>query len=101
MGKDNLKPRLAGTSREHRLNPQERMLVEWVATASPGDRIPEPWRWAHKPTWSVVITLVSIGLIESPGEGRDITEVVSEARVAAQAWLQAHPADGGPALAPQ
>ncbi|MEA2198561.1 MAG: hypothetical protein QOJ25_2612 [Solirubrobacteraceae bacterium] len=68
--------------------------MEWVAGASPGDRIPEPWRWAHSPTRSVILTLVDLGVIAAPTPGTDLTVVVSEASAAAREWLEAHPTDG-------
>jgi hypothetical protein len=71
--------------------------VEWVADASPGDRVPEPWRWARSPTRSVILTLVDLGVIKPPKLGTALSVVVSEASAAARAWLEAHPAVGGPA----
>ena len=96
---EHLKPRPVGTSRgPRRVEPRERALVEWVANASPGDRMPEPWRWAHKPTSSVIVTLVDLGVIARPEPGADITAWKQAASAAARVWLEAHPADGG--LAP-
>lgn len=69
------------------------MLLEWVANASPGDQIPEPWRWSHKPTWSVIISLVSLGIIKTPQPGTEMAVLAGEASAAARAWLEAHPAD--------
>jgi hypothetical protein len=71
--------------------------VEWVADATPGDRVPEPWRWARSPTRSVILTLVDLGVIENPELGTDVAVVVREASAAARAWLEAHPAEGGSA----
>jgi hypothetical protein len=91
---EHLKPRLAGTSRgQQRVEPRDRALVEWVANASTGDQIPEPWRWAHRPRWSVIISLVDLGVIASPEPGADLTVVARDASAAARAWLEAHPAD--------
>ncbi|HWF73317.1 MAG TPA: hypothetical protein VG186_08230 [Solirubrobacteraceae bacterium] len=73
--------------------------MQWVAEATPGDRVPEPWRWARSPTRSVILTLVDLGVIEKPQPGTDMTELVTEASAAARAWLDEHPADGGPAPA--
>jgi hypothetical protein len=69
-------------------------LVQWVADASPGDRVPEPWRWARSPTQSVILTLVDLGVIAIPKPGTDLKVVVSEASTAARTWLEAHPAKG-------
>jgi hypothetical protein len=99
---EHLKPRPLGTSRGPRhVEPRERVLVEWVASASPGDQIPEPWRWGHKPTWSVIMTLVDLGVIASPEPDTDMTALTREASAAARVWLHAHPADGGPGQASQ
>jgi hypothetical protein len=78
-----------------RVHPHDRGLVEWVATAQPGDRIPEPWRWASSPTQSVILRLIDLRVIGAPGEGVDNAEVVRDAAVAARAWLEAHPRDPG------
>jgi len=93
---EHLKPRPVGKVQGPRhVEARERVLVEWVANATPGDQIPEPWRWASRPTWSVIITLVDIGVIPSPGSDVDMTVLTHEASVAARVWLEAHPADGG------
>lgn len=68
--------------------------MQWVADASPGDRIPEPWRWARSPTQSIILTLVDLGVIALPRPGTDLTVVVSEASAAAKTWLEAHPIKG-------
>jgi hypothetical protein len=69
-------------------------LVQWVADASPGDRIPEPWRWARSPTQSIILTLVDLGVIAAPKLGTDLKMVVGDASTAARTWLEAHPAKG-------
>jgi hypothetical protein len=76
------------------VNSRDRSLVEWVADAAPGDRVPEPWRWARSPTQSVILTLVDLGVITSPTPGTELGVVIREASEAARAWLGAHPADG-------
>lgn len=74
------------------MSSRDRALVEWVADASPGDRVPEPWRWARSPTRSVILTLVDLDVIVNPKPGTDLDVVVREASEAARAWLDAHPA---------
>jgi hypothetical protein len=76
-----------------RITPYDRALVEWVANASVGDRIPEPWKWASSPTQSVILRLVDLRVIKAPAQGTDNGDVVREAAVAARAWLEAHPRD--------
>jgi hypothetical protein len=70
-----------------RVHPHDRGLVEWVATASPGDRIPEPWKWASNPFQSVVLRLIELKVIPIPPAGTDRAEVVRDAAIAAKAWL--------------
>ena len=77
------------------VHPHDRALVEWVATASPGDRIPEPWKWASSPTQSVILRLIDLRVIPVPAAGTDRAEVVRDAAAAARAWLEAHPRDEG------
>lgn len=89
---DPLPPRPAGsTPRTPIIRSRDRELVQWVARAAPGDRVPEPWKWAKSPTRSVILTLVDLGVIESPKPGTDMTELVGQASAAARAWLEAHP----------
>jgi hypothetical protein len=78
------------------VHPHDRALVEWVATASPGDRIPEPWKWASSPTQSVILRLIDLRVIPVPPAGTDRADVVRDAGAAARAWLEAHPRDRGP-----
>jgi len=93
---DHVKPRPAGTSRgPRRVEARERALVEWVANASSGDPMPEPWRWAHKPTSAIIVTLVDLGVVARPAPGVEMTAWKGEASAAARVWLQAHPAEGG------
>jgi hypothetical protein len=77
---------------EH-ITPHDRALVEWVAGASVGDRIPEPWKWASNPFQSVVLRLIDLRVIPAPQHGADRADVVREAAVAAKAWLERHPRD--------
>jgi hypothetical protein len=90
---DPLLPRPAGTSPREalRVSPRDRALVEWVANATPGDKIPEPWRWASSPTRSIILTLVDLEVIPTPAPGTDLNVLVTEASAAAVAWLEAHP----------
>jgi len=69
---------------------RDRALVEWVANASAGDRVPEPWRWAPRPTHSVILTLIDVGVIVNPPPGSDQAAVVREASAAARTWLDEH-----------
>ncbi|HEY5198647.1 MAG TPA: hypothetical protein VIJ51_16625 [Solirubrobacteraceae bacterium] len=75
---------------EH-ITPHDRGLVEWVATAAAGDRIPEPWKWASNPFQSVVLRLIDLRVIAAPAHGADRGDVVRGAALAAQAWLERHP----------
>ena len=95
---DHLGPRPVGGQADAReVQPRERALIEWVAAASPGDRVPEPWRWARSPTESVLLILFELGVIERPPIDGDRAAQVREAATAARAWLDAHPIhDAGP-----
>jgi hypothetical protein len=75
---------------EH-ITPHDRALVQWVASASAGDRIPEPWKWASNPFQSVVLRLIDLRVIAAPPQGADRGDVVRGAALAAQAWLERHP----------
>lgn len=77
------------------MRPQERELVEWVANASPGDRIPEPWSYAHSPRRSIILTLINLKVMAVPEPGADPQVVVEQASAAARAWLKAHPEEPG------
>jgi hypothetical protein len=77
----------------------DRTLLEWVADASPGDRVPEPWRWARSPTRSVILSLVDLGVIPRPDPGTDMSALLAAASTAARAWLDAHPEQPGSAPA--
>ncbi len=97
-GVDHLKPRPVGGQPEVReIRPRERGLIEWVAAATPGDRVPEPWRWARSPTESVLLILFELGVIDRPPTDGDRAAAVREAAVAARAWLDAHPPGTRPA----
>ena len=93
---DHLGPRPVGGQPDAReVRPRDRALIAWVAAASPGDRVPEPWRWARSPTESVLLILFELGVIERPPIDGDRAAQVREAAVAARAWLDAHPPRGG------
>jgi hypothetical protein len=99
---DHLRPRPAGAKPEPRgVKPRERELIEWVAAATPGDRVPEPWRWARSPTQSVLLILFELGVIERPAPDADPGALVREAAAAARTWLDEHPPDAGSAPAPE
>lgn len=70
----------------------ERMLVEWVAAAKIGDPFPEPWCHAANPRESIIRTLVGLGVIAPPAPDASMASVAQEARAAARAWLEEHPA---------
>lgn len=70
------------------------MLVEWVATSALGARIPEPWSWARSPTQSIILTLVTLGVIPNPPPDADVAAVAREASGAAMEWLERHPEAG-------
>ncbi|MEA2297075.1 MAG: hypothetical protein QOF77_11 [Solirubrobacteraceae bacterium] len=82
------------------MRPRDRLLVEWVAGAAAGDRVPEPWRWARSPTQSVILTLAGLGVIQAPPPGADLARVVEEAAVSARAWLVEHPPGPGTIVPP-
>ncbi len=97
---DHLLPRQVGATgpaepRPRRVRARDRELIEWVAAAAPGDRVPEPWRWARSPTRSVLLILADLGVIPTPVPGADVTALVRDAAVAARAWLEANPPDRG------
>jgi hypothetical protein len=71
---------------------RDRLLVEWVASAKPGDPFPEPWSNAMSPRESIIRTLVMLGVIELPATDASMAAVAQEASVAARAWLERHPA---------
>jgi hypothetical protein len=73
------------------ITPHDRALVEWVAGASVGDRIPEPWKWASNPFQSVVLRLIDLRVIAAPPQGADRGDVVRDAADAARTWLAKHP----------
>jgi hypothetical protein len=74
-----------------RLTPTERGLVEWVAQASVGEAVPEPWRWSRNPMESVIRTLVELGVMAPPPAGSDWSAVTDEATASARLWLDEHP----------
>jgi hypothetical protein len=93
---DHLLPRQVGDEPgppPRRVRARDRELIEWVAAAAPGDRVPEPWRWAKSPTRSVLLILAGLGVIETPQPGADVAALVRDAAVSARAWLDAHPPD--------
>jgi len=69
----------------------DRLLVEWVAGASPGDPFPEPWTHAHSPLQSMVSHLVELGVLEQPAPGAPVATIASDATAAATAWLERNP----------
>lgn len=71
---------------------RDRMLVEWVAEAKVGDALPPPWSYSRTPLYSVVRTLMLIGVIGKPDPDTPLATVAREASVAARAWLEANPA---------
>lgn len=77
-----------------RLTATERSLVEWVAQASTGQPLPEPWRWARNPMESVIRTLVEAGVMEPFPAGTEWASVADDAAAASRRWLAEHPGDG-------
>jgi hypothetical protein len=75
---------------------KDRHLVEWVAGASVGDRIPAPWCYASSPLESMVRTLATLGVVPQISQGSDWAAIARGAAPAARAWLQQHPARGAP-----
>jgi hypothetical protein len=69
----------------------DRALVEWVATAKPGDQFPEPWCQAHSPLQSMIAHLADIGVMQLPAQGTDIATVARDATAAAKDWLERNP----------
>ena len=74
-----------------RVSVRERLLVEWVAEAKVGDEIPPPWSYSRTPLYSVVRTLMLIGVIGKPDPETPLATVAIEASAAARAWLEANP----------
>jgi hypothetical protein len=73
------------------LKPTELALVQWVAQASVGDQLPEPWRWARNPMESVIRMLVDLEVMAYPPPGTEWAAVAQEAAAAARRWLDDHP----------
>ncbi|HEX4364844.1 MAG TPA: hypothetical protein VHZ75_09875 [Solirubrobacteraceae bacterium] len=69
----------------------DRLLVEWVATAKPGDPFPEPWSHSHAPLRSIVRQLVGLGIIAQPAADASVAEIARVSTAAAKLWLDAHP----------
>jgi len=82
-------PLFAGAPDPIRLS--DRLLVEWVANAAPGDPFPEPWSQAHSPLQSIVRQLVELGVIEPPAPDTPVATIARDATAAAKAWLEQHP----------
>ena len=82
-------PLFAGAPDDIRLS--DRLLVEWVAKAKPGDPFPEPWCNAHSPLTSILTQLVELGVIEPPAPGTPVAQIARDATAAAQVWLEQHP----------
>ncbi|HEV2786563.1 MAG TPA: hypothetical protein VGV67_09265 [Solirubrobacteraceae bacterium] len=83
-------PKFAGAPDPVRLS--DRLLVEWVAQAKPGDPFPEPWCQAHAPLKSMVTQLVELGVIAPPPPDASVAEIARDATAAARVWLEEHPA---------
>lgn len=92
--RDNDRTRFSPVRQEVALS--DRRLVEWVAQASVGDAFPQPWSWARSPLESVILTLSDLGVMQRPARGTQWPDIVQQATVAAQAWLQANPEPGSP-----
>ena len=70
---------------------RDRLLVEWVAQASVGDPLPEPWSQAREPLESIIRTLVQLGVMTRPPPDASPASIAQEAGAAARAWLEQHP----------
>jgi hypothetical protein len=87
----------AGTARlPERVSLSDRLLVEWVARATPGDPFPEPWCHAHAPLRAIVRQLVGLGVITQPAPDAGVEEIAGVATARAKVWLEAHPPHEGP-----
>jgi hypothetical protein len=84
-------PTFGGVPAPDRARRGEWLLVQWVATARPGDPFPEPWCHAHDPLRTMIGQLVDIGVIALPPPDADIPTIAREASAAAKAWLEQHP----------
>jgi hypothetical protein len=82
-------PQFAGAPDGIRLS--DRLLVEWVARASPGDPFPEPWSQAHSPLQSMVGHLVQLGVLQPPAPDTPVATIARDATAAAKVWLEQHP----------
>ena len=76
----------------------DRLLVEWVAAAKPGDAFPEPWCHSPTPLRAIVRQLVELGVIAQPAPDASHAEIARVASEAAPGWLEAHPPHQGPGL---
>lgn len=77
------------------MSAKDRRLVEWVAGASVGDTIPEPWCYASRPLESIVRTLATLGVIERAPQGSDWAALARTAGPHAREWLERTPREGG------
>lgn len=91
-------PTFGGVPAPDRARRGEWLLVQWVATAQPGDPFPAPWCHAHDPLGTMIGQLVDIGVIAQPSPGTDVATIARDASAAARVWLERHPK---PALQPQ
>lgn len=67
------------------------LLVEWVATATPGDPFPEPWCHAHSPLRSMIHQLVELGVMTPPQPDASLAQIAAAATAAAKAWIKQIP----------
>jgi hypothetical protein len=67
------------------------LLVEWVATAKPGDPFPDPWCHAHSPLQSMIRQLVELEVMRPPAPDATVKEIAASATAAAKTWLEQHP----------
>jgi len=67
------------------------LLVEWVATASPGDPFPEPWSHAHSPLQSMIHQLVELAVMTPPAPDTSVARIAKDATAAAKTWIEQHP----------
>jgi hypothetical protein len=67
------------------------LLVEWCATAKPGDPFPEPWSHAHSPLRSMIHQLVELGVMVPPANDASVAQIAKDATAAAKTWIEQTP----------
>lgn len=65
----------------------DRQLIEWVARAKPGDRLPDPYFAAQDYGRSIIHRLVELGVMDEPSPADEVAAVFERAGSAARDWL--------------